>query len=279
MDYKVYALMAILLASVASVALVGTANAQVTELTVETDADSYATGDTITVTGQLDTTTINAPILIQVLDPQGNRDRFDQFEPAADGSYSYTFTAGGLMNTDGTYTVRVSYKSTEEEATFEFDAVEGADGGWRTFTIRVGDQSFPVQYRITGGTVQNMVPSTETSDLTITISSTAAGTLDLRLPRNVIDSRDGADGRSGADTEFAATVDEEFADVTENADASTDSMRQVSIDFEQGTEEIVVIGTWAVPEFGAIAAIILAVAIVGIIVATARYGKFNFARL
>ncbi|HKX80657.1 MAG TPA: PEFG-CTERM sorting domain-containing protein [Nitrososphaera sp.] len=29
------------------------------------------------------------------------------------------------------------------------------------------------------------------------------------------------------------------------------------------------------PEFGAIAAIVLAVAIVGIIVATARYGKLN----
>jgi predicted secreted protein with PEFG-CTERM motif len=276
MDYKVYALMAILLASVASVALVGTANAQVTELTVETDADSYMTGDTITVTGQLDTTTINAPILIQVLDPQGNRDRFDQFDTAADGSYSYSFTAGGLMNTDGTYTVLVSYKSTESEATFEFDAAEGEEV-WRTFTIRVGDQSYPVQYRITGGSVQDMVPSEETSDLTITISSTADGTLTLRLPRNVIDSRDGADGRSGADTDFAAFVDEVSTDVVEDTAASTSSMRQVSIDFEQGTSEIVVVGTWAIPEFGAIAAIILAVAIVGIIVATARYGKFNFA--
>jgi predicted secreted protein with PEFG-CTERM motif len=122
-----------------------------------------------------------------------------------------------------------------------------------------------------------MVPSEETSDLTITISSTADGTLTLRLPRNVIDSRDGADGRSGADTDFAAFVDEVSTDVVEDTAASTSSMRQVSIDFEQGTSEIVVVGTWAIPEFGAIAAIILAVAIVGIIVATARYGKFNFA--
>ncbi|MEP0825870.1 MAG: PEFG-CTERM sorting domain-containing protein, partial [Nitrososphaera sp.] len=36
------------------------------------------------------------------------------------------------------------------------------------------------------------------------------------------------------------------------------------------------IGDRIIPEFGAIAAIVLAVAIVGIIVATARYGKFNF---
>jgi predicted secreted protein with PEFG-CTERM motif len=33
-----------------------------------------------------------------------------------------------------------------------------------------------------------------------------------------------------------------------------------------------------VPEFGAIAAIVMAIAIVGIIVATTRYNKFNFFR-
>ena len=88
----------------------GTANAQTTQLTVETDEDSYATGDTITVTGQLTATNINQPILIQVLDPQGNRVRIDQFPAGVNGSYSYDFPAGGLMDTDGTYTVMVSYR-------------------------------------------------------------------------------------------------------------------------------------------------------------------------
>lgn len=275
MDYKTYALMAILLASVASVALVGAAYAQTT-LTVETDADSYATGDSITVTGQLDTTTINQPLLIQVLDPQGNRDRIDQIEAAADGSYSYEFTAGGLMNTDGTYTVLVSYKTTDEETTFEYDftGVEGPT--WKTFTIRVGDDSYPVEYRITGGTLVDMVPSTATSTLTVTISSTANGNLQIRLPRNVIDSRLGDDGRSGADDVFVVFADEVPSDVWDET-ATTDTIRTLSIDFEQGTETIEIVGTWAIPEFGAIALIVLAIAIVGIIVATARYGKFNFA--
>jgi predicted secreted protein with PEFG-CTERM motif len=49
----------------------------------------------------------------------------------------------------------------------------------------------------------------------------------------------------------------------------------LTIPFEAGAEEIEIVGTWIIPEFGAIAAIVLAVAIVGIIVATARYGKFN----
>jgi predicted secreted protein with PEFG-CTERM motif len=271
MDYKTYALMAILLASVASVALVGVAYAQTT-LTVETDADSYETGDDITISGQLTATTINQPLLIQVLDPQGNRDRIDQVDAAADGSYTYTFRAGGLMNTNGEYTVLVSYKTTDEETTFDFTST--AEPIWKTFTIRVGDQSYPVQYRITGGTVQNMVPAEDTASLTVTISSTADGTLDIRLPRNVIDARDGADGRSGADEDFVVFADEASLDTADETE-TTDARRTLSIDFEQGTESLEIVGTWAIPEFGAIAAIVLAVAIVGIIVATARYGKFN----
>jgi predicted secreted protein with PEFG-CTERM motif len=277
MDYKTYALMAILLASVASVALVGAASAQTT-LTVETDADSYTTGDDITVTGQLDTTTINQPLLIQVLDPQGNRDKIDQFDAnPTTGAYTYTFRAGGTMNTDGEYTVIVSYKgSTTEETTFQFDSTD-TGVSWRPFTFEAGGEDYTIQYIITGGSITSVSASSETSSLTVEISSTADGTLQLRLPREVIDSRTGEDGRTGDDDEFVAFADEVPADVEENDAANTASVRQISIDFEQGTGSIEVVGTYAVPEFGAIAAIILAVAIVGIIVATARYGKFNFA--
>lgn len=260
------------MASVASVALVGAAYAQTT-LTVETDKDGYTTGDDITISGQLEATTINQPLLIQVLDSQGNRDRIDQITAAADGSYTYTFRAGGLMNTDGTYTVMVSYKTTEEETTFEFDATD-AGPVWRTFTFEAGGQQYQVQYIITGGSIVSMSASSETSTLTVEISSTAAGNLQLRLPRDVIDSRTGDDGRSGDDDVFVAFADEESVEVDETA--PTSSVRTVSIDFAEGTETIDIVGTYAVPEFGAIAAIILAIAIVGIIIATARYGKFNF---
>jgi len=276
MDYKAYALMAILLASVASVALVGAAYAQTATLTVKTDKSSYASSDDITVTGNLNATAIDQPILIQVKGPH-NIDVIDQFNAAPDGSYSYKFRAGGLMNSDGsgTYTVTVSYKgTTTNQATFQYTATEIV--GWKTFTIKVGDKSYPVQYKITGGTVQNMVPSTATSDLTITINSTDKGNLLIRLPRNVIDARAGSDLRSGADENFTLFADDVPSDTWDQTEQTADR-RTLSIDFEQGTETIDIVGTWALPEFGAIAAIILAIAIVGIIVATTRYGKFNFA--
>jgi len=279
MDYKAYALMAILLASVASVALVGAAYAQTTSLTVTTDKTSYNSGDEVTVTGKLNATAINQPLLIQVFDPDGNFVKNDQFDPAADGSYSYKFKTGGpLMAKTGTYKVAVSYKGTvKKEATFAFTAGEGA--GFKTFNLKVGDKTYSIQYKITGGTVQNMVADTPTSTLNVTISSTADGNLLIKLPRNVIDMRTQKDAngdlRAGADGTFEVFADTE--NIGANETQTTVDQRTLSIDFAQGTETIEIVGSYAIPEFGAIAAIILAVAIVGIIVATARYGKFNFA--
>lgn len=267
MDYKAYALMAILLASVASVALVGTANAQTTQLTVETDEDSYATGDTITVTGQLTATNINQPILIQVLDPQGNRVRIDQFPAGVNGSYSYDFPAGGLMDTDGTYTVMVSYKTTNEETTFEFDSTGTPTTPWRTIQASIGGQNYPIQYKITGNgnNLDSITGDVEAVSLLAALSTQSNGTLSLRFPEATFD----------ADTDFIIFADGISSD---ELPAGPGATNEINIDFESGTEEIEIIGDRIIPEFGAIAAIILAVAIVGIIVATARYSKFNFAQ-
>jgi predicted secreted protein with PEFG-CTERM motif len=53
-------------------------------------------------------------------------------------------------------------------------------------------------------------------------------------------------------------------------EATTASERTLTIPFEDGTSQIEIIGTWVIPEFGAMAAIILAVAIVSIIAVSAR---------
>jgi predicted secreted protein with PEFG-CTERM motif len=264
MDYKAYALMAILLASVASVALVGAASAQTATLTVDTDRDSYQAGDQITISGRLTTATINQPVLIQVLDPQENRDRIDQVEVAADGSYRYTFTAGGLMNTDGVYTVVVSYRSTEEETTFQFDAADA--GGWTPINVNIGGTNHRIDYMITGSgnRLDRITGDVQTLTFTAELTAQSAGTLSLRFAENIFD----------ADDEFAVIVDDVPDDELPAGPGATNTL---AIDFASGTEQIEIVGDRMIPEFGAIAAIILAVAIVGIILATSRYGKFNFA--
>lgn len=269
MDYKAYALMAILLASVA---LVGTANAQA--LTVETGQPSYAAGDAIEVSGEVGTVQAGLPVLIQVFNPNGVLARTDQISPVADGSYTYSFPAGGpLMGVSGEYRAAVTYRDNTEETIFNFITSEGGQI-WRTITVDIAGREHPIRYQINGGTLTNMTADPETATLTATINSTAPGALVVELPRSMIQSLSEVGAPTGGnDTDFEAFVDTEGGTFDETMTNRT--VRELTIPFEQGAEEIEIVGTWVVPEFGAIAAIILAIAIVGIIVATTRYSKFS----
>jgi predicted secreted protein with PEFG-CTERM motif len=269
MDYKAYALMAVLLASVA---LVGTANAQA--LTVETGQPGYAAGDTVEVSGEVGTVQAGLPVLIRVFNPNGVLARTDQITPVADGSYTYSFPAGGpLMGVSGEYRAAVTYRNSTEETAFNFITSEGGQT-WRTVTVDIAGREQPIRYQINNGTLTNMTADPETATLTAAINSTAPGALVVELPRSIIQSLSEVGAPTGGnDTDFEAFVDTEggiFDETTANRTA-----RVLTIDFDQGAEEIEIVGTWVVPEFGAIAAIILAIAIVGIIVATTRYSKFS----
>ncbi len=274
MDYKAYALMAILLASVASVALVGTANAQTTTLTVKTDKAEYLDGDQITISGTVTGIQQGTPVLIRVNNPQGALARADPVTVAADGSWSYMYKSGGpLMATSGEYTVKATYRGITQEATFTFEGTGVPI--WKIFNLNISGTNYPIRYQITGGTVSTMTADVPLATLMVTIASTSNGSLIIELPRTTMQALTvEAVPTGGADINYEVFIDTIPDEVTKD-DKSVATARTLTIDFEQGAEDIEIIGTWIVPEFGAIAAIVLAVAIVGIIVATARYGKFN----
>jgi predicted secreted protein with PEFG-CTERM motif len=272
MDYKAYALMAILLASVASVAFVGTAYAQTSSVTVGTDEDSYTTGDDITISGTVTNVQTGQQVLIRVFNPLNALARTDPVAVAADGSWTYTFPSGGpLMRESGDYRVIAGYRGVSEETTFAFVATDS----WRPWTVNIGGNPYVIRYQITGGSLQTVAADVELSTMAFGISTTGNGTLKLQLPRAVMQALT-VEGMptGGTDVDYVAFADGIEADI-EEATSPAAGTRELSIDFEAGTEDIEVVGTWIVPEFGAIAAIVLAVAIVGIIVATARYGKLN----
>ena len=77
------------------------------------------------------------------------------------------------------------------------------------------------------------------------------------VPRDIIDATVGNE-----DDDFFVLVDNEEVDVEETK-GSTD--RTVTVAFPAGAETIEIIGTFAIPEFGTIAVMILAVAIISII--------------
>jgi predicted secreted protein with PEFG-CTERM motif len=158
--------------------------------------------------------------------------------------------------------------TTDEAAVPAINATGG--GEWTTFDLSAGGQTYPIEYMITGGSVENMTIHGENQTLGVTISSTGNGTLALRLPREVIDSKTA----EGTDADFAAFIDNAEYEEPGEIEPSEDT-RTLLIGFPAGAGSVDVIGTSVIPEFSTIAVIMLAVAIVGIVIATARYGRFN----
>ena len=99
----------------------------------------------------------------------------------------------------------------------------------------------------------------ETKSLIIVIDSSDDGVITLTLPNSLITSDEYG---------YFILIDGEEAD---NYDESSTSVNtNLTIPFSAGTEQIEIIGSWVVPEFGAIAGLVLAVAIISIIVLSAK---------
>jgi predicted secreted protein with PEFG-CTERM motif len=125
------------------------------------------------------------------------------------------------------------------------------------------DGNGSIGYEITGGQLLSITPDVDANSLIVGIDATSDGSLTLIIPRSVAD----ALLETGEDDEFFVLVDGEEVDFSEDV-SSTD--RTLTIAFYAGAEEIEIIGTFVVPEFGTIAAMILAVAIVSIIAVSAK---------
>ena len=257
----VFALSAILIASIGA----AQAFAQIEELIiVTTDQSSYQVGDTIVVSGEVRDLLAGNAISLQVIAANGNLVRVEQLEVGADKMFSIELAAGGsLWKSQGTYTIKVLYgsKSRTAEATFEFGGV-AVPGGPTPIGPSMDVEGYTVGFKITGGSVLGITPDVDANSLLIEISTTSDGELTIILPRALIDAKIGDD-----DDDFFVLVDGEEVDFDET---KTSTERTLIIPFFDGSEEIEIIGTFVIPEFGTIAAMILSVAIISIIAVTAK---------
>jgi len=256
----VFALSAILIASIGA----APAFAQIEEVIgVTTDQSSYQLGDRIIISGQVRDLISQTPVSVTVIGPTGNIVAIAQVDVGADKKYSTEITAGGTMKSEGTYTIKVLYgsKSRTAETTFEFGG--GVPSGPPTQMGPSMDvEGYTVGFKITGGSVLSITPDVDSNSLIIEISTTSDGELTIILPRALIDAK-----LNGDDDDFFVLVDAEEMDFDET---KTSTERTLVIQFFDGTEEIEIIGTFVIPEFDTIAAMILSVAIISIIAVTAK---------
>ena len=125
----------------------------------------------------------------------------------------------------------------------------------------VFDLASEVDYSISGGNVDSVAANVNGNSLVVSIHDAEdGGELTITLPSDVITPFN--------DGTFFVLVNDEESD-----DASQDG-NTITVPFDADATTVEIIGTHVVPEFGTIAAIILAVAITSIIVISTR-SKLN----
>ena len=259
---------------IALVAIVGTMNisseAHATELplTVGTDQTTYDHDSTITVTGQVaNVIPGNVPITVTVVSPLTSLVTIDQINVVNDGSFETTLsTAGNLWKYDGTYTIKVNYGSLDNNVVVELTGgvavvekthTDHSDKEMHHDDIECSSNEIAIYdactaYDISGGHVISATVNTNDNSVIINIDADDDGTLTISPSEST---------QSGI---FMILVDGEESD-----DAEING-NIVTIPFLAGSEQIEIIGTFVIPEFGTIAAMILAVAIISIIAISAK---------
>jgi len=227
---------------------------------VWTDSSIYDHGSTILVNGHVSNVRPATPVTLTVVSPLNNIVSVDQLTIGNDGFFSTTLsTSGNLWKYDGTYTIRVQYGAITVNDKVQIQLTGGIVVKQPVITpsvtcnsdeLAIGAGCIP--YTISGATVISASTNTDDNSVIILLDSVEPGTLTVSPSSDVI---------RGI---FMVLVDgEEWDDVEMMGN-------DVTVMFPAGTSEIEIIGTFVIPEFGAIAGLILAVSIISIIAVSAK---------
>ena len=231
-----------------------------TPISVWTDKTEYGHNDMILVEGYVANVASGFEVTVSVFNSLNSFVTADQIPVDDDGSFSTSINTGGnILKYDGTYTIRVNYGSAENSAEVELTGgvepkiIYDTRDMCKNAEISAGDQCIP--FSITGGMVTSATLNPgENGSIIINIDAQEDGTLTVNPSMETIEEI------------FFVLVDDEECDEPECViDGNT-----VTVMFSAGTETIEIVGANVIPEFGAIAAMILAVAIISIIAISAK---------
>ena len=249
----------------------GITSAFAAPISIETDSDVYDHSSKITVTGQIANVDPNyLAVALKVLSPNGNIAGVAQPEVNSDGSFVGTFnTSGYAWTNNGTYQITATYLGIDTTISVEIKDTIGTGVAAETATITAATiaetettsaYEFPegqIAYDITCSTTSpSFIGNGDDSTLDIYIDATDDGVLTIALDEEIIKPFD--DG-----TFFVLVNNEEIQDFVQEGN-------KLTIPCKVGDEKISIVGSWAIPEFGTIAVMILVVAIVSIIIVSAK---------
>ena len=247
----------------------------VTIMTIEADNSIYDHASTIILTGNVDPVDLGGSAVTIICKSPGGTGvcGIYQLSVNSDGDFSVSIkTATFLMKKDGIYEFQANYSgladatvSVELTNAIETSETETAVTGTAiTGTAVTGPAGEPF-YKLGAGQIEYDMTCTATpaffanaddDSIVIYLDSTDDGILTITLHEELI--------RPFEDGTFVVIADNQvMQDFTQVGNTLT-------IPCMAGTEKIEIVGSWAIPEFGVIATMILVVAIISIIVVTAK---------
>jgi len=190
---------------------------------------------------------------------EGLDDVFDSSLVAAGGMFSYKFEEAGtyeyfcMVNTWKTVIDKVSAEHEEMEEMGGMESMEHSD---EHAASGVEDLSDQFTATVTSGVIHHIGGTTDDTTLVVHLfGADDDGELEITLNSDIITAFD--------DGTYFVLVNGEEAEFSQDGN-------DLTISFEAGTEKIEIVGSPVVPEFGTIAMIVLAVAIISIITITAK---------
>jgi predicted secreted protein with PEFG-CTERM motif len=238
-------------------------------ITTSIDKSAYTLGDTIVISGKIQAVVVGTPLVIQIFDPNNSLVQIAQIDISEDGKYTDTIKAvGPYWKSNGIYTVKVQYgpPNVTAQTTFVFHNTSTVTSNVFDLKDPNSQQTFNVDYTISGGTINTMTIDAQSLSVIVSINSTNDGTITLQLPRTLIDAKT----NSGQDDTFIILID--GVEVQPQSESANNDFRNITVQFLQGDQNIEIIGTQIVPEFGPIAALVFAIAITSIIAVSAKTG-------
>jgi predicted secreted protein with PEFG-CTERM motif len=249
-------------------------------LTITTEKESYSAGEPIQIVGLVESKVTDFKVTLRVFNPMNNLITIDELDVNDDGTFhgEISTSIGGLWEKDGTYTIIANYYSSEvstiqfeygvmisagvQDVVPEFSVTEDEDYLQSTML-----EDYELGYELTGAKIIRITPDTEMKSLIFEIETYSDGELRITLPKDVID-----------------TDEEGFFILVDGIETNHEAVSNLEnwsfvIPFSYGSEEIEIIGTFVIPEFGTIAALVLVTSIAVIVMISAKNKQIFYPRV
>ena len=249
-------------------------------LTITTEKESYSAGEPIQIVGLVESKVTDFKVTIRVFNPMNNLITIDELDVNDDGTFhgEISTSIGGLWEKDGTYTIIANYYASEASTTqFEYGVMisAGVQDVVPEFSVTEDEdylqstmlEDYELGYELTGAKIIRITPDTEMKSLIFEIETYSDGELRITLPKDVID-----------------TDEEGFFILVDGIETNHEAVSNLEnwsfvIPFSYGSEEIEIIGTFVIPEFGTIAVLVLVTSIAVIVMISAKNKQIFYPKM